>query len=177
MYYTGIGSKDTPTEYLKLMFIVTLYLAKNNLTLRSGAALGADKAFELGCLQSNGRKEIYLPWKGFNGSISTFISPKDKAIEIAKSFHPHWDKLSHETKLLQARNSHRILGINLDSPSSFVICYTKGGKLVGGIAQAIRIANHYNIPVFNMGVYSDINLCRTKLLEFLEPLITFEVLN
>jgi len=32
-------------------------------TLRSGGANGADTAFEEGCC----RKELYLPWPGFNG--------------------------------------------------------------------------------------------------------------
>ena len=47
------------------------------------------------------------------------------------------------------RNYRQVRG--LDEPDSeFVICWTHDGTDVGGTGQAIRIANHYGIPVFNM---------------------------
>jgi hypothetical protein len=33
----------------------------------------------------------------------------------------------------------------------FVLCWTPGGKDVGGTAQALRIARHYDIYVCNLG--------------------------
>jgi hypothetical protein len=34
--------------------------------------------------------------------------------------------------------------------SKFVVCWTPGGLLKGGTAQAMRIAHAYGIPVFNL---------------------------
>ena len=70
MYYTGIGARNTPDKVLDLFTNIAKYLATKDFTLRSGAANGADSAFEKGCDISNGSKEIYLPWRGFNNSKS-----------------------------------------------------------------------------------------------------------
>ena len=69
MFYTGIGSRDTPDEVLRWFKIYADVLAELGFTLRSGAAPGADAAFEEGCDRVDGKKEIYLPWKGFQNSI------------------------------------------------------------------------------------------------------------
>ena len=60
MYYTGIGARNTPDKVLDLFMNIAKYLATKDFTLRSGAANGADSAFEKGCDISNGSKEIYL---------------------------------------------------------------------------------------------------------------------
>jgi hypothetical protein len=58
-------------------------------------------------------------------------------------FHPGWDKLSKGAKMLQARNSHQILGPTLeqDDAVEFVLCWTPGAKGGGGTGQATRIAH------------------------------------
>jgi hypothetical protein len=43
-----------------------------------------------------------------------------------------------------------ILGKNLDEPVKFVVCWTPGGKVVGGTGVAIQIAHKNNIPVINL---------------------------
>lgn len=45
-YYTGIGSRETPEDFLKLFTQVARYLEIKGFTLRSGHARGADYAFE-----------------------------------------------------------------------------------------------------------------------------------
>ena len=135
--------------------------------MRSGGAEGSDKAFENGCDKVNGEKEIYLPWRGFNGSDSNLIVSNPKAFEIAEKYHPYWFNLKQGAQKLQARNSHQVLGQDLETLSSFIICWTKGGKKIGGTAQAIRIADDYNIPVFNMGKYNDIQEIKVELKAFL----------
>ena len=47
-YYAGIGSRETPSEILKLFENVGKFLAKKNFILRSGHAPGADISFENG---------------------------------------------------------------------------------------------------------------------------------
>ena len=64
MYYTGIGSRETPIEIQKLFINVGRYLAKKKLILRSGGANGADQAFEKGCDLVSGKKRniLTLDW-------------------------------------------------------------------------------------------------------------------
>jgi len=166
-YYTGIGSRKTPIQILKLFTQIGKYLANKNYILRSGHAEGADSAFEYGCTMVNGQKEIYLPWNGFGGSDSTLIVKDSKAYEIAEQHHPYWHNLSQGAKKLQARNSHQVLGLDLNTPTNFVICWTKNGKDQGGTSQAIRIARAYNIPIFNAGCWDDIENVKKKLKLFL----------
>lgn len=166
-FYAGIGSRDTPLDFLELMTKVGQYLAGLGFVLRSGGANGADSYFEKGCDLASGPKEIYLPWNGFNGNKSLLYPPSQTCIDIAKKYHPAWEKLSQGAQKLQARNANQILGLDLKTPSSFVICWTKNGAGQGGTGQAIRMANDYKIPVFDMGKYS-FEICRIELWKFLK---------
>lgn len=171
-YYAGIGSRQTPTEILKLFTKIGIYLAQKDYILRSGHADGADLAFEQGCDIVNGQKEIYLPWENFNNSTSNLVVVDLKAFEIAKQFHPYWHNLKQGARKLQARNSHQVLGKDLNTNSDFVICWTKNGKLKGGTSQALRIAMHYNIPIFNFGLYTDnLELGKEEFRKFIKQFI------
>lgn len=152
-YYAGIGSRRTPTKFQTIFYEIGKYLGKKDFCLRSGGAMGADQAFERGCDLVLGNKEIYLPWKNFNASNSGLIVSDPRAFEIAEQFHPNWSNLSSGGRKLQARNSHQILGIDLNNPTNFVVCWTPDGKGSGGTGQALRIAKFYNIPVFDAGAY------------------------
>lgn len=66
--YAGVGSRETPHEILALMTDVAKILGQHGWTLRSGGARGADTAFEDGA--KGFKREIYLPWRGFNGHLS-----------------------------------------------------------------------------------------------------------
>ena len=165
--YAGIGSRETPYDVQLLFEKVAAYLATQDYILRSGGADGADIAFERGCIKASGKKEIYLPWKGFEGSHSNLIVNDQKAFEIAEKFHPYWHNLKQGAQKLQARNSYQVLGLNLDEPVDFIICWTKSGSGKGGTGQAIRIARHYNIPIFDAGKYEDVKIVRLELKKFL----------
>lgn len=166
-YYAGIGSRKTPHEVLDFFEKVALFLGMRNFTLRSGGANGADKHFEDGCDKVNGEKEIYLPWGNFEGSKSNLIVKDDRSFDIAQQFHPYWNNLSQGARKLQARNTHQVLGFDLNTFSNFVICWTENGKGQGGTGQAIRIANHYNIPVFDAGNYDSLTEVKLNLRDFL----------
>ena len=152
-FYTGIGSRETPPTFCVIMTNSARQLARAGYTLRSGGAPRADLAFEAGAGE---QKRIYLPWPGFNGSDSplhTFDAQTTARAEaIAAAHHPRWSRLSDAAKKLHARNVHQVLGDDLASPSEFVICWTAGGKLQGGTAQALRIALAYKIPIINLGL-------------------------
>jgi len=89
-----------------------------------------DMAFERGCDKYDSQhKEIYLPWKGFNGNPSPLHTVCDKAREIAADvIGSRWQYMKPAAKNLMARNVYQVLGKNLDSPSSFLICYTPDGS-------------------------------------------------
>ena len=174
IYYAGIGSRETPYEVLEYFTNIAAYFSSKGFILRSGGAGGADKAFENGCDRVNGVKEVYLPWRNFERSDSNLVVSNIKAFEIAESFHPNWIRLSDGAKKLQARNSHQVLGFNLESPSNFIICWTKGGKGQGGTGQALRIARHYDIPIFDAGSYTVIDEIKSNLKAFL---LNYELLS
>lgn len=166
-YYAGIGSRETPFEILTMFEKVGIFLANKGFILRSGGAKGADKSFEIGCDQVNGKKEIFLPWRNFEGSDSNLIVDNPKAFEIAEKYHPYWHNLKQGARKLQARNSHQVLGWDLETPSKFVICWTKNGKGQGGTGQGLRIAKVYKIPVFDAGKFGSVDNVRKELKEFL----------
>lgn len=72
--WAGIGSRETPADVRADMAFIAGRLAMRGFVLRSGGAGGADLAFEKG-LSAGHQKEIFLPWKGFNGSTSPFFPP------------------------------------------------------------------------------------------------------
>ncbi len=152
-YYAGIGSRETPPGVKPMIHEVSSFLSKMGFILRSGGAPGADTMFEEAC---EGEKEIYLPWKGFNRNESELfmdvISPELvlKSKEIAKKFHPNWNALTEASKKLMCRNTFQILGKDLNTPASFVVCWTQGGTINGGTGQAMRIAKDLKIPIFNL---------------------------
>lgn len=171
MNYTGVGSRETPEEVLELMQAIAYKLAGRGYTLRSGGADGADKAFQDGWWDNyqdtpsergRSKAEIYIAWSGFNGLKpgmygDSIIIPSgvlsDKAFDIAATIHPAWDKCSQGAKSLHSRNVFQVLGKNLDSPSKFLIAYAKTNKdgvPQGGTATAIKLAEKYNIPCFNL---------------------------
>jgi hypothetical protein len=173
IYYTGIGSREIPDVYKEIVRYIATDLAMKGCVLRSGGADGSDLNFEFGCDAGNGEKEIYLPWKGFNESQSKLIVSKKEAFDIAKKYHPAWNKLTQGARKLHARNVHQVLGMNLDRPSNFVICYTKDGKGQGGTGQALRIAKAYGILIFDIGCYTDLNQLMKNLGKWTEERLTY----
>jgi hypothetical protein len=153
--YSGIGSRETPSDVMGMMTKIARQL-QDLLILRSGHAPGADTAFEQGI--TNGNMEIYIPWKGFGGSTSNLYESLPLAYEIASQYHPTWKTLRDPVKRLMSRNVHQVLGPNLDSPAKFVLCWTPDGaeshktrsQKTGGTGQAISIASENNVPVINM---------------------------
>lgn len=146
-FYAGIGSRRTPSQVLELMAKAASKLAHQGWVLRSGAAAGADSAFERGCDLAAGQKEIYLPWPGFSSHSSRLCRPSQAALALAGQHHPAWDRCSPAARKLHARNCHQILGPSLSAPVRFVLCWHDGS---GGTMQAVRIAEAHGIPVFNL---------------------------
>ena len=155
MIYAGIGSRETPSFVLENMRHIAFQLAQSNWILRSGGAPGADTAFENGCNHAGGTKEIYIPWVGFQGRRGAIVGAEQPnfqdALFLASNFHPAWDRCSASARALHARNGYQILGKSLTQKADCVICWTRNASGTGGTGQALRIAKHFNIPIFDLG--------------------------
>lgn len=141
-HYAGIGSRTTPPDILRLMTAIAKWLdLRCGYTLHSGGAVGADTAFAAG------------------SAYSVIFTARDAVgqprwVELAQRFHPNWPACVARGDYvcrLHARNSAIIMGADLTSPVSFVICWTPGGLGGGGTGQALRIARHYHIPIVDLG--------------------------
>lgn len=163
--YTGVGSRNTPDRILDIMEHVGYVLVRRGYVLRSGGAEGADKAFEAGCDAAQGSKKIYIPWSGFNNYIPDGMSVmtldqgnRDGAIDIIKDVHPAFNRLSRGALALHARNVYQVMGIYLDSPSQFLLCYAptdKDGVPTGGTRTAWVVAQMFGVPRFNLNNEQD----------------------
>lgn len=167
-YYAGVGSRETPPHIQQIMHHVACYLFNQGWTLRSGAASGADQAFERGVDDmakmltgdAEPRKEIFLPWAGYENSTSP-LNPKQmpfstEEMQFTAELHPAWHKCSPSAKLLHQRNTRIMLGCGqlhgeLVKPVKFVVCWTQDGLVKGGTGQALRLAQALEIPVVNFG--------------------------
>lgn len=135
--YGGIGSRETPDEVLARMRRISHYLMGLGYHLHSGGAKRADTAFAEGVPE--GRKTIF---------IASDATPE--ALALAAEYHPAWERCSEYARRLHARNGFIVLGRDLKTPVEFIVCWTPGGKVTGGTGQALRIAEAYAIPVFNL---------------------------
>lgn len=164
--FAGIGSKETPQDILDDMKKASGML--DFLTLRSGGAKGADTAFASGRKEN---KEIFTA-----GDITQDrFGNAYQANAFVYTYHPNPDTLSDEAKASLARNTYQILGSDLNSPSAFVLCYApldENNVPQDGTAQAIRIANAYDVPVINLTVPS-VAARFHKALESEDSLLTF----
>ena len=158
-FYTGVGSRNTPEHIMIVMTKIATKLEQLGYSLRSGAADGADTAFESGVLD-NSNKQIFIAWEGFSNRNSKEIGvfnvkgqAAQQAEEIASIIHPAWDKLSRGARGLHSRNIFQCLGATLDTPSKFLICYAevdKNGIPKGGTRTAWVCATNNSIPCFNL---------------------------
>lgn len=157
-YYAGIGSRETPADVLAIMSDLAKALAIAGWVLRSGGADGADSAFEQGASAGGGRKDIYLPWRGFNNNPSTLFEADKAAYALAATLHPMWDSLGSGPRSLHARNCYQVLGQSLDTPGDFTVCWTADGcesaktrrRTTGGTGTAIILSELRGVPVFNL---------------------------
>jgi hypothetical protein len=126
--------------------------------LRSGNATGADQAFAKGVERN---AIIYLPKPDFEKEFQ-LLKPRHEywlvseddfewrdANKSVNKFHPTPWKLSQFGFDCMVRNYYQVSGDN--TLSKFIICWTPGGAQTGGTAQALRLADHFGIHVFNMG--------------------------
>ena len=141
--YAGVGSRSTPAKVLDWMESIGRGMAQAGMVLRSGAAEGADSAFERGCDSVGGDKRIYLPRAGFRGrradGAKVLVGAGAWAQALGRRHHPAWDRLGGDVKLLMARNTHQVLGDEgAGAPSMVVIGWTPGGRVGRGHRAGVQ---------------------------------------
>lgn len=146
--FTVIGSRETPDDAMSVLSKVTNLLGF--MKVRTGdASRGGDLAARRA--RNGVNIEIYSP----NDISSNAYGNAEQALGFVQRFHPNPSALTPYAQQLHARNTYQVLGSNLDSQSTFVLCYApldENGVPQGGTAQAIRISNAYGIPVINLAV-------------------------
>jgi hypothetical protein len=159
--FTGIGSRKTPENVLRLMQAIGFRLGSLGIRLRSGGAEGADSAFEVGArraIKENHGLEplIYLPYPGFRGKSGITFAANSKtwkeATRIIQDTHPAWDRCSDFAKKAHTRNAFQILGSDLRTPSQFLVFYAEvsRGEIQGDTKTAVALAKKFQIPCFNL---------------------------
>lgn len=151
--YAGIGSRKTPSNILTTMSNVAIVLARRGWLLRSGAADGADSAFESGCDLASGDKEIWLPWPGFNANASELVIGADHAwaFSLMEKRYEWMIKAKSSVRNLIARNMIQILGPKGNEPVDMVFYWawdipTKSS----GTSYAVTLADSLKIPLVDL---------------------------
>lgn len=153
--YAGVGSRSTPAKVLQWMESIGREMAEAGMVLRSGAAHGADSAFERGCDCVGGDKRTDLPKAGLRGrrpdGTRVLVGGGAWARALGRRHHPAWDRLDGYVKLLMARNTHQVLGDEgAQTPGIVVMGWTPGVRGGGGTGQAYRLARAYRVPVVDL---------------------------
>lgn len=118
------------------------------------------RSFSSGVLDKNNR-EIYIPWNNFQGEsvgqagikyVSVTSKLYEDAEQIAKDIHPAWHRCSEKAKRLYTRNVFQVLGASCTNPSKMVIYWAPeiNGVPQGGTATAVKLAQSYDIPCYNL---------------------------
>jgi hypothetical protein len=148
------GSRETPDDILKLMWLSAKLLSEHGAQIRSGHCEGADWAFERGCYAGNPLQMVVcLPWTSYNNPrtpegvempihkdafIADLSQPDDnmelrRIEQIAAKYHPKWSTLTRGPRALHTRN------ILIGEPAAFGIGYLNTQKIGGGgSGQAYR---------------------------------------
>lgn len=153
-----MGSKEHPPETLRLAEEVAEYLKSISgfkVIVRTGGNLGFEEIFE----KVISEKEVFLPWKGFNGNRdSKYTRPSPKCSEIISKIILTFDKIKEGAKPIFMRIAHVILGKDLNARAECLITWSPDGAetkdkvnvKTGYASTAILLANAVKIPVFNL---------------------------
>jgi len=152
-YYTGIGSKDTPQAELARMEKIGSFLGDLGYVLRTGDAVGAERAFEQGALNT---KALVQKWRS---DTSYFPLPEwatEKASEVC------WEKPLERMKAFQiSRVTQRVFqvfgdSVDIQHPVDFVVYWSLSDPLSpltdseGDLRYTVRVAHKAGIPTYNL---------------------------
>lgn len=147
-------SKDAPESLLPLIKQIAELLNDRKYTIRIGGNKDFDEYFEKEAL----KKEIHLPWRGFNEKESKLTFNSDQAMHLAKLHSPVFDTLPNAVKAIITRNVRVMLGKDLKSPALFTIIWSPDGCehnknrsiKTGNVGILVSLSSLLRIPVFNL---------------------------
>lgn len=118
-------------------------------TLRSGLAEGADRAFESRAV----RPELYSPHNYPLRRLAAACKVFESSVRRLAGCPSIYD-MEPLTRSLLARSMHQVLGADLASPASCVVCWTPHTRYqersAGGTRYAVLLAQSLGIPIFNL---------------------------
>jgi hypothetical protein len=153
-HYAGIGSRETPSQVLEQMKKVGSFLAQRGYVLRSGGAKGADSAFERGCDEARGMKQIWQPSQSY---FPLHEWATEKASSVCWEF--PLEKMKALTISLITRNMYQVYGdseeFSKTTPVDFLVYWSEGNPLEegadsGGTRYAVRVAHQAGIKTYNL---------------------------
>lgn len=199
-FFTGIGSRKLPACQTPFIYYISRYLTMEcGYILRSGAAIGADSAFESGVHSpAQDKCEIYVPTARFKQQgcrkihVSSMSSRMDALALIEKhSLHENWSQLLSNPANSYAvgchlRNVFQVLGELGGKPpvkTKFICCWTPDGaqtfeetsKKTGGTRTAIRLACLNGIRVINLAREENVIRIHNKIKHLYTPSYTPDI--
>lgn len=153
----GIGPRKITQDGIALVTHVATQLAQLGFHMNSGHGEGADQAWAAPFPDS--QKTIYIPWWGFNSAIPDdttvfqLANPSPIFRELAARYHPNWGKLAGSAQALMIRNVSILASGKDEIPVEAVVYWQEPHisiKAVGGTQHALRVAQHLEIPCFNI---------------------------
>ena len=158
--YAGIGSRRVPQDIMRLQTRIATKLDTLGVVLRSGDAVGSDRAFQEGSNNYISYKKDYynLVVSGNATKLPYSTWALTTARNIAESIHPAWHLCREYARAMHTRNVFQILGLQLKDPVEFVVCWTPEAEIqesqlsirTGGTATALRLAFQHGISLYNL---------------------------
>lgn len=166
--YAGIGPRDITEPVANVLTVIAQGLCDSNCWLHSGWGRGSDQAFAAG--SAINRQTQFIPWESFNdankipqenlGEHDPFmvVNHSEQSMRLASQYHPYWNRMHQNTKLLMSRNVFILLGADLQTPVDFVVFWQSledDQSVTSGTNHTRRMAQSFGIPLFNMRVPAD----------------------
>jgi len=167
--YAVASNKGIPQSVIQDIVEVAKLLETKGFTVRVGGDNdGLDQAVE----NAVSRKELILPWKGFNEKESPFTWSIEASHHIAKKFSPIYDTIPDGVKKFLHQNARLVMGDKMRSPIAFLICWSEDGcetlrektMRTGFVAHQIGITIGACRQVFNFGKPD----AKKRLIEYIE---------
>lgn len=169
-YWTGVGSRDTPSRIEKIQISIGKRMAEDGLVLRSGNAFGSDYCFQKGVFEVDpSLAEIYLPWGNYNKELINLEaryltldeSESINATEILEDSKvmPYIRKCKPGVQKMHLRNVYQVLGWQ-EERSEVCIYYApldNAGNVKGGTRTAVGVSKYYDIPCYNLFVKDELD--------------------
>lgn len=159
--YVGAGMSTAPKEILYLIEDAARMLAAEGIHLRTHGGQGPCEAFVRGAKDPS-LYSVFIPgtsWATLNtrnpgvyGPYTEGFIDFEHATNYARKFHPSWPGLAGTVQRMMAMVSYQVLGPQLIDPALFVLCWTPNGTGGDTTGQVIRLAQAFNIPIFDLGV-------------------------